>query len=888
MKTRKLCINECIPYVQKYAWGKGKDGMVYEIMKNIVKENYDMIKKGTGNIDYLKEYNIESEESKNNSKNNSSNSKNNSNTDGRHLDGTAIDETKRKEEINKGGESGSNTNINKYDSNEKYAELWIGNHEKGPNLVLYKNSFIKIEEFIKIFENKKYRKSSKLVNYFYKKGDDKKNKPIDKNELTKSEGVNNNIDIINNIKNNENSSSSNNNNNSSSNNNNNSSSNNNNIISTPSKEAGVKRPSDAECASLKNYSLYETYEMVNDTVDINTLFPYLFKMLSISKPLSIQIHPNQTQTLYLNTVNPLLYKDKIFKTEMCVCINSMSLLCGYMNIFKIAFLIKNINELYNFFLVRNQGGNGQGGQEILVGGREGTEGGKGKVGEMNSSNTVLGKDHNIAQKKRVGNAVKCNTKVNSEKPKDIFLLFDLFHTKKDEHIDEILNMLSRIYVYIINYSLKRANGPCHDIISVVDNYAECIQKYVFDENFFSSFHKNDNFLKENFNLGNLIKTEKEKLCTLLSEHKNILDFNDSDIDEDSDKQKIVSDEVQRSVGNGNLLDASNAENTSVQEGASGGANVETNVTASASANTSRIDGEADNQNEQSESDEPAFENVKKIKAFYEHMYKYVTYRILLVENDALNICVNTIIRDNEKYASYIKEEKVFKKKPEELYADICKKKNYENVCEETEKYIINSIFEILNNVSKYYPNDGGRIFIFILQLLNLKDGDVVYIKPGVIHSYISGHCLECMTNSDLVIRGGLTNKEIDKLNFIKYVNYKNNYPVILEKEFINYNIISYSYHKMKHFKILFIKVRPDESVNYLFSYTSFTSCIVLASNKKVKIKGRKNEKKKASIKSVKKGTVFIIAPNIMVTICNLYSNEEDGDKELVLYCATSR
>ncbi|SBS80568.1 mannose-6-phosphate isomerase, putative, partial [Plasmodium ovale curtisi] len=172
-------------------------------------------------------------------------------------------------------------------------------------------------------------------------------------------------------------------------------------------------------------------------------------------------------------------------------------------------------------------------------------------------------------------------------------------------------------------------------------------------------------------------------------------------------------------------------------------------------------------------------------------------------------------------------------------------------------------------------------------LINLKDGDVVYIKPGVIHSYISGNCLECMTNSDLVIRGGLTNKQIDKLNFIKYINYKNNYPIILEKEFINYNIISYSYYKMKYFKILFIKLRPGEIINYLFSEKYFTSCIVISTNNKVKIKGKKNEKKKASIKNFRKGTVFFIAPNIVVTIANLYSNEEDGDKEFVLYCATA-
>ncbi|GAB64519.1 mannose-6-phosphate isomerase [Plasmodium cynomolgi strain B] len=821
MKTRKLCINECIPYVQKYEWGKGKDGMVYDVMKNIVKENYDLVKKDIDKVEYIKEYMPDGEEEKRKKKEEAST--------GGAAGVETVPQNASPEDKSKQNQQNSNNGKGEVKTNDepesKYAELWIGNHEKGPNLVLYKNNFIKIENFLQIYETKK-KKKGKIAKYFYKKIEDTKSKYNNKKNSTKSEDVN----------------------------------------SIRSKETDIKRYSDIEFSSLKNYSLYEKYDIVMEDVDKNTLFPYLFKLLSISKPLSIQIHPNEVQTLYLNTLNPTLYKDKVFKTEMCVCINAMSLLCGFMNIFKIAFLVTSVRELHDFFLKREKPG-----------------GGSGETGS------------------------------------------------KNEHVEELMKMLARIYVYIISYSLKRGSRQTYDVLSVIDNYAECIQKYVFDEGFFAGFYKNDKFLEQNLNLGNLIKVEKEKLQNSGGGRRGASGMSGSD---DEDEEEVEVDvkggvevgsnaelegegtvpvsasvsvsvsgdgsEAKRTAETGSNADAQSThpqgkkQNRGVPQdaGVEAAGKAEAGVgveAAAAEAEAAEVKGEGPVRSDKKQDLQCAAQLVsrKKIKSFYEHVFKYLTYRTMLVEGEMLNKCVNDIETKNEKYKSYLKEKELWKKSPDEIYTDLCKKKNYKDIQSDTESFIISTIFEIFYNVSKFYPNDGGRIFVFILQQLNLKDGDVVYIKPGVIHSYISGHCLECMTNSDLVIRGGLTNKEMDKLNFIKYVNYKNNYPIILEKEFINYNIISYSYYKMKHFRILFLTVRPGESVTFLFSHVSFTSCIVLSSNRTVKIKGRKNDKKKASIKGMKRGTVFFIAPSILVTLANFYASEADGDKELVLYCATS-
>ncbi|CRG93078.1 mannose-6-phosphate isomerase, putative [Plasmodium gallinaceum] len=768
----KFCINECIPYVQKYDWGRGKDGLVYVVMKNIVKDNYEIIKKEINNLDYLKEY-IEND-----------------------------DDNKYEE------------NINYIKQNENYAELWIGSHKKGPNLVVYNNTLIKVEDFLKFYEEKKNKKNTILKNILRKIQNTKK-KYLKRNYTTKSEDTNN--------------------------------------LKKSNEENGN---SNIENSISNRNSLKEENDVVNDDIQNNSFFPYLFKILSISKPLSIQIHPNEKQSLYLNSINPLLYKDKIFKTEMCVCINSMSLLCGFMNIFKIAFLIRNIYELNEFFLNDNK---------------------KNKnIDKNNSKSSGQDEELNYTRdiKKENNEQEDINNKLqNNEKENDIFFLFELFNPKENKHIEEILTMLSRIYIYIINYTLRTSSDLNYNIVSIIDNYAECIQKYVFEKKFFYSFYKNENFLEEKLNLSNLIKEEKEKLQKNLKRKKDYVNLSEFDISGKNEMNKMESDENE-----GNLMKLSklNIIKEDEKENKVDKNKININTNEHNSNNFDKI-----------EENECFFVERKKIKAFYEHIYKFLIHKILLEDSNVLNNCINSIIDKNEVYISFMNSGENLKRKTEKLYKDACLKKNYEVLCKETEVIIMHSIFDILKNVSKHYMNDGGRIFIFILQLINLNDGDVVYIKPGIIHSYISGHCLECMTNSDLVIRGGLTNKEIDKLNFIKYVNYKNNYPVILEKEFINYNIVSYSYHNMKHFKILLITINPGEKINYLFSEKSFTSCIIMSTNKKVKITGNKNDKKKIIINNVRNGMVLFIAPKVKVSISNFYSNVDDGNKEFVMYCATS-
>ncbi len=58
-----------------------------------------------------------------------------------------------------------------------------------------------------------------------------------------------------------------------------------------------------------------------------------------------------------------------------------------------------------------------------------------------------------------------------------------------------------------------------------------------------------------------------------------------------------------------------------------------------------------------------------------------------------------------------------------------------------------------------YPNtDVGLFAIFVLNLVHLAEGEGMYAAAGVPHAYLKGNIIECMANSDNVVRVGLTSK----------------------------------------------------------------------------------------------------------------------------------
>ena len=69
--------------------------------------------------------------------------------------------------------------------------------------------------------------------------------------------------------------------------------------------------------------------------------------------------------------------------------------------------------------------------------------------------------------------------------------------------------------------------------------------------------------------------------------------------------------------------------------------------------------------------------------------------------------------------------------------------------------------DLVLNLIKQYPCDRGVLFGFLLNIILLNPGDFLYIPPNEPHAYLNGTGVECMANSDNVIRAGLTPKNID-------------------------------------------------------------------------------------------------------------------------------
>jgi mannose-6-phosphate isomerase len=60
--------------------------------------------------------------------------------------------------------------------------------------------------------------------------------------------------------------------------------------------------------------------------------PFLFKVLSVAQPLSIQAHPDRDLARALHSLRPATYRDANHKPEMAVAVTEFRALCGFVTI----------------------------------------------------------------------------------------------------------------------------------------------------------------------------------------------------------------------------------------------------------------------------------------------------------------------------------------------------------------------------------------------------------------------------------------------------------------------------------------------------------------------------------------------------------------------------
>lgn len=74
-------------------------------------------------------------------------------------------------------------------------------------------------------------------------------------------------------------------------------------------------------------------------------------------------------------------------------------------------------------------------------------------------------------------------------------------------------------------------------------------------------------------------------------------------------------------------------------------------------------------------------------------------------------------------------------------------------------------------LNEQYPGDVGVLCAFVLNVVDLKPGQALFLGANEPHAYIQGDIVECMASSDNVVRAGLTPKERDTETLVKMLTY---------------------------------------------------------------------------------------------------------------------
>ncbi|XP_011335760.2 mannose-6-phosphate isomerase isoform X1 [Ooceraea biroi] len=73
--------------------------------------------------------------------------------------------------------------------------------------------------------------------------------------------------------------------------------------------------------------------------------PFLFKVLSINRALSIQVHPDKAKAKELHELQPNVYKDPNYKPELAIALTDFEALCGFRPIDEIKLRLQKLPEL---------------------------------------------------------------------------------------------------------------------------------------------------------------------------------------------------------------------------------------------------------------------------------------------------------------------------------------------------------------------------------------------------------------------------------------------------------------------------------------------------------------------------------------------------------------
>lgn len=86
-------------------------------------------------------------------------------------------------------------------------------------------------------------------------------------------------------------------------------------------------------------------------------------------------------------------------------------------------------------------------------------------------------------------------------------------------------------------------------------------------------------------------------------------------------------------------------------------------------------------------------------------------------------------------------------------------------------------FDFAIRAAKAFPGDTSSLALLMMNPVRLEEGQSVFLPTGTPHAYIYGTAAEIMTNSDNVLRAGLTVKHKDIVNLLQCLDCRTSTPV---------------------------------------------------------------------------------------------------------------
>ncbi|MBN8548952.1 MAG: mannose-6-phosphate isomerase, class I [Deltaproteobacteria bacterium] len=80
------------------------------------------------------------------------------------------------------------------------------------------------------------------------------------------------------------------------------------------------------------------------------------------------------------------------------------------------------------------------------------------------------------------------------------------------------------------------------------------------------------------------------------------------------------------------------------------------------------------------------------------------------------------------------------------------------------------------------PQDKGLLCFYLMNLCEIPAGKAIFTGPHIPHAYLSGEIVECMANSDNVVRAGLTTKFQDQETLFRLLDATVHAPTLIEPQ----------------------------------------------------------------------------------------------------------